>query len=65
MVTTRSSPQFGVKTMQPVIVAMLAVCFLLWIPVPKKAEDLKKKAKLDMVLERVGGGEDTPISVGA
>lgn len=51
--------------MQPVIVAMLAVCFLLWIPVPKKAEDLKKKAKLDMVLERVGAGDDTPISVGA
>jgi hypothetical protein len=51
--------------MQPVIVAMLAVCFLLWIPVPKRAKDLKKKAKLDMALERVGGDEDTPMSVSA
>jgi hypothetical protein len=43
--------------MQPVIVAMLAVCFLLWIPVPKKAEDLKKRTKVDMALEPVGEGE--------
>ncbi|GHJ86104.1 hypothetical protein NliqN6_2506 [Naganishia liquefaciens] len=64
-ITGALSERFGVKTMQPVIVAMLAVCFLLWIPVPKRAKDLKKKAKLDMALERVGGDEDTPMSVSA
>lgn len=51
--------------MQPVIVAMLGACFLLWIPIPKKPEDLKGKSKArdDMRLEEVMREEADPIPV--
>lgn len=47
--------QFGVKAMQPVIVAMVVACFLLWIPIPKKSEDSKTKpeGEKDVVEEHV------------
>lgn len=40
--------------MQPFVVAMLAACFLLWIPIPKRAEDLpENRKKKNIPLEEV------------
>jgi hypothetical protein len=45
--------------MQPFVVAMLAACFLLWIPIPKKAEDLPENKKRGIPLEEVQPADET------
>ncbi|KAJ9107428.1 hypothetical protein QFC21_000879 [Naganishia friedmannii] len=53
-VTGALASKYGVKTMQPFVVAMLAACFLLWIPIPKNAEELpENKKKRSIPLEEV------------
>lgn len=47
--------------MQPLIVAMVFACIVLWVPIPKKSEDVQRDSNGENNVAIVQGGNEGPL----